>query len=227
MASQICILTIFTAGRLRADHACHVQGRKTPGICVFQPSTQNRENESCWVEGAGGPSCLAPLSPPRGPRPYMGHFLLLKLQFRSRMQRSPPTAQTDAREEEGRALVQSRSRARAHECHHPPSLLQATGLQHSTFLSRSVSEKARLCSLTDLDSVPWGRKSRQSHTHFADEETGQERPRLTRKAGESQAGMQASTWGVWTSTTLSLQTQREGHSGPRRGRPSPSSLSPA
>lgn len=158
----------------------------------------------------------------------MGHFLLLKLHFRSRIQRSPPTAQRDAREEAGRALVQRRSRAQDHVCHHPPhGLLQPTTLQHSTFPSSSGSEKARLCPLTDLDSVPWGRKSRQNHTHFADEETGQERPRLTRKAGESQAGMQFSAWGVRTSTTLSLQTQREGHSGPRRGRPSASSLSPA
>lgn len=200
---------------------------KLQGSASSRPAHKTEKTSPVGLKGLGDPPAWLHSPPQRGPRPYMGHFLLLKLQFRSRMQRSPPTAQMDAREEEGRALVQSQSRARAHARHHPPSLLQATRLQHSTFLSCSVCEKARLCSLIDLDSVPWGRKSRQSHTHFADEEPGQERPRPTRKAGESQAGMQVSTWGVRTSTTLSLQTQREGHSGPRRGRPSPSSLSPA
>lgn len=109
----------------------------------------------------------------------------------------------------------------------PHSLLKPTVPQHSTFLEYSVvSEEASLCPPFDLDSVSWERKSRQNHAHFADVETGQERPRLTREAGESEAGMGFSARGG-TSITLSLQTQREGHSGPRRGWPSLSSLSPA
>ena len=174
---------MFRAGRLQ-------------GSASSSPAHKTEKTGPVGLKGLGYPPAWLHSPPQRGPRPYMGHFLLLKLHFRSRIQRSPPTAQTDARDEARWALVQRRSRAQDHACHRPPhGLLQPTTLQHSTFPSSSGSEKARLCSLIDLDSVPWGRKSRQNHTHFADEETGQERPRLTPKAGESRAGMQLSAWG--------------------------------
>lgn len=78
----------------------------------------------------------------------------------------------------------------------PHGLLKPTVLQHSTFLAYSVvSEEASLCPPFDLDSVSWERKSRQNHAHFTDVETGQERPRLTREAGESEAGVMFSARG--------------------------------
>lgn len=119
MASQICISTVFTAGRLRAEHAGRVQGRKTPGIRVFQPSTQNRENGSCWVEGVGGPSCLAPHTPRGAPDPTWATSWSQSCSVEAGSQGAPPPRHRWTLEEEGWARVQSQPRAQAHACHHP------------------------------------------------------------------------------------------------------------
>ena len=77
---------VFRAGRLQ-------------GSASSSPAHKTEKTGPVGLKGLGYPPAWLHSPPQRGPRPYMGHFLLLKLHFRSRIQRSPPTAQTDARDE--------------------------------------------------------------------------------------------------------------------------------